>query len=373
MAVFRFAVLGTGAGARAFVLGLRASDRVDVGAVGSRSAGRARQFADALGLRCAAGDHETALAQPVDAVYIATPPSTHRDLALASLRAGRPVLVEKPFATDAAQAREIVAEADRLGLFCMEALWTRFLPLVREVDSLLAGGAIGEVLGVTGSFGSASADAAHLRDPALGGGALLDRGVYPLSFVIRSLGRPVSVAAQAVTGPSGVDEECAAVLRHAGGGLSSVQASFRGELANDLRYTGTHGTLWVRGPVYRPASASLDRRTPPPAVDTGPAGTAPGAPRGPARTDAGWAHGLRQVAGLVLPRAARTRSLPLVRPYRGNGYHYQAEEVERCVRLGLRESLVMPTDESVAVLETVDQIRTAAAAAGSTNHGQEAS
>ncbi|HEY0240305.1 MAG TPA: Gfo/Idh/MocA family oxidoreductase [Friedmanniella sp.] len=366
MAAFRFAVLGTGRGARAFALGLRASERVEVGAVGSRSTERAGAFAASLGLDCPVGDHRQALEQPVDAVYIATPPSTHHALALQSLRAGRPVLVEKPFTTDAAQAREVVAEADRLGLFCMEALWTRFLPLVREVDTLLAGGAIGEVLSVTGSFGSDRADAAHLRDPALGGGALLDRGVYPLSFVIRTLGRPVSVAAEVVTGPSGVDEECAAVLRHGRGGLSTVHASFRGELANDVRYVGSQGSLWVRGPVYRPVSASLSKAHASGAAAAEPTAAAPGSGLRSGLTssitDAPWAHGLRQVAGLVLPRAARTRSLPLVRPYRGNGYHYQAEEVERCVRLGLRESPVMPTDESVAVLETVDLIRAAAGA-----------
>jgi predicted dehydrogenase len=353
VSTFRFAVLGTGGVARSFVLGLRASGQVEVGAVGSRTPARAQEFARSLGLDCVATDHAGALAAPVDAVYVATPPGTHRALALTSLAAGRPVLVEKPFTTDADEAREVVDEARRLGLFCMEALWTRFLPLVREVDSLLRGGAIGTVLGVTGSFGNTTVEAPHLRDPALGGGALLDRGVYPLSFAVRALGRPDAVAAQAVLGPTGVDEEVSAVLRHGTTGLSSIQASFRGELANDLRYTGTRGSLWVRGPAYRPAAASMVR-TPP--AEEGPAPSP--AVAGPRLLDAPWAHGLRQVVGLV-PPSIRSRAVPLVRPYRGNGYHYQAEEVARCVRLGLLESPVMPGDETVTVMETVDRIRAA--------------
>lgn len=357
MTPFRFAVLGTGSVARSFVLGLRASEQVEVGAVGSRTPDRARELVRSLGLGCQATDHAGALAAPVDAVYVATPPSTHRDLALQALAADLPVLVEKPFTTDAAAAREVVDEARRRRLFCMEALWTRFLPLVREVDGMLRQGAIGEVVGVSGSFGNDRVDSPHLLDPALGGGALLDRGVYPLSFVVRALGRPTGVAAQAVLGPTGVDEECAAVLRHEGGGLSTVAASFRGELANDLRYTGTRGSLHVRGPAYRPASATLVRTSGHPVPDARadrPAVAPPG------RADGRLAHGLRQVAGL-LPPAVRARSVPLLRPYRGNGYHYQAEEVARCVRLGVLESPVMPWDETLAVLETVDQIRVAAA------------
>ncbi|SEQ02172.1 Gfo/Idh/MocA family protein [Microlunatus flavus] len=358
MTAFRFAVLGTGSVARAFALGLRASDHVEVGAVGSRTPARAQEFVDALGLGCLATDHAGVLGSDVDAVYIATPPSTHRDLALAALAAGKPVLVEKPFATDAALAREVVEAARSAGLFCMEALWTRFLPLVREVDALLAQGAIGDVTGVTGSFGNADVVAPHLLDPALGGGALLDRGVYPLSFVVRALGRPESVSAQAVLGPTGVDEETAAVLRHPGGGLSTVHASLRGELGNDLRYTGTRGSLWVRGPAYRPASAVLVRGGERTAVEPAGAPAADGV-AGAGPLDSRWAHGLRQVVGL-LPPAVRARTVPLVRRYAGNGYHYQAEEVARCVRLGLLESPVMPVDESLAVMETVDQIRAAA-------------
>ena len=337
MAAFRFAVLGTGSGARAFALGSgRATRSRSARSVPARVTGRAPSPTRSASAASRATTRRRSQ-QPVDAVYIATPPSTHRDLALAALAPGTPCSWRSPSRTDATQAREVVAEAERRGLFCMEALWTRFLPLVREVDAMLAGGAIGEVEGVTGSFGSDRVEAAHLRDPALGGGALLDRGVYPLSFVVRSLGRPVSVAAEAVTGPTGVDEECAAVLRHAGGGLSTVQASLRGELANDLRYTGTRGSR----------SGSAARSTvPPPRASSGPppagarrpgprrTGVRP-ASRGPARSTPPGRTACARWPASCCRAPLRSRRPPLLRPYRGNGYHYQAEEVARCVRLGL--------------------------------------
>jgi predicted dehydrogenase len=359
---FRWAVVGTGGAARAFTAGLHAAPGHEVTLIGSRSVERGEAFAKAFGLEAqvrapydavgAAGDVGS-----VDAVYVATPPSTHRDLALAALAAGHPVLVEKPFTTDAASAGEVVAAAAAVGVLCMEAMWTRFLPLARRVDHLLGSGVIGDVIGVTGSFGTLvprSTAADHLHDPALGGGALLDRGVYPLSFAVRALGVPDSVVAERVGAVNGVDEECVAVLRYGLQAVATVQASLRGPLPNDLRYVGTHGSLVVRAPVYRPVSAL---------VRTG-RSSAPGPGREPCSLpnrwrEAGWAHGVRQAAAAVAPEALLTRSRPVWRPYRGNGRHYQALEVARCVRAGLPQSPVMPLTESVAVLETVDRVRTA--------------
>jgi predicted dehydrogenase len=344
-------VLGTGQVARKFTLGLRASPNSRVSAVGSRSHESARVFVDELGLACPTFDYQGAVGADVDAVYVATPPATHLRLALLSVSAGRATLVEKPFTVTGAEARELAEAAHRQGVFCMEAMWTRFLPLPRAVDGLLREGVIGELHTVVGGFGTADAmSAPHLLDPTLGGGALLDRAVYPLSFVIRALGLPSGVAGDLTEGRTGVDEEAAAVLRYDNGALAVVHASLRSHLANDLRYVGTEGSIVVQSPAYRPVSALIARAEP----RGRPAGT------GQPLLERSLAHGVRQAVSALTPRSLSNGNRPLWRPYRGNGYQYQAEEVAACVAAGRTESTIMPLADSIAVLDVVDQIRSAA-------------
>jgi predicted dehydrogenase len=359
---FRWAILGTGHAATKFAMGLRTARGAEVAAVGSRSLERAGRFVNRTGLRCTVADYASALDGDIDAVYVATPPSTHERLAVLALEAARPVLVEKPFASDGAGARRIAAVARQHSVFCMEAMWTRFLPLTQRIEVLLGRGALGQLVGMVGSFGKADIPASGpVIDPGLGGGSLLDRGVYPLSFMIRALGPPTEATATMALTPTGVDAECTALLRFDGGTLATMQSSLRGFLANELRYVGTKATLTVRPPIYRPVTARLQRH-----ADS----TAPRIPS--ARTERAWTQGLRQAAQLLMPDGLTAPSSLVWRPYAGNGYHYQADEVARCVRAGLLESPVMPLAESVAVLEAVDLIRAGSGhpgpAAGRTEH-----
>ncbi len=288
--------------------------------------------------------------RPVDAVYIATPPSTHRDLALMCLRAGRPVLVEKPFAVDAEQARQIADAARSGSVFCMEAMWTRFLPLVRRVRRMTEAGAFGTILSITASFGGPGTDPLDtVWDPSLGGGALLDRGVYPLSLAVQVLGRPAHISAEAIIGRSGVDEDVACIMRYDGGALVAFQASLRARLQNDLLMVGSSGRVHVSAPIYRPSVAAVQRSPSRPA--------SPRAGRLSRLTEHGWAHALRQRVGRFAPATAASGGRTLWEPYQGNGYQYQAVEVMRCVREGRAESDVMPLSESVLVMETADRVR----------------
>ena len=188
MARFRWGILGTGAVARKFALGLQIErHEAEVTVIASRSLEKVRQVGQALAIGGIYGSYEEAVQNAdVDAFYIATPPSTHRDLALLCLKARRPVLVEKPFALDAGQARDIIEAARASGVFCMEAMWTRFLPLIREAKRRISEGALGDIHTLIGSFGAAEATGPenNLFSAALGGGALLDRGVYPISLAI---------------------------------------------------------------------------------------------------------------------------------------------------------------------------------------------
>jgi predicted dehydrogenase len=321
--------------------------------VGSRSLDRAQRFARGLGIPRAFGDLEEAVRdQGVDAVYVATPPSLHRDHALLCLGAGRPALVEKPFTVTAAEAREVAAAARERSVFCMEAMWTRFLPLVRRLKGFVDSGAIGELRLLTASFGLAERvdGSSSLFDPRLGGGALLDRGVYGLSLAVHLAGPAAGVHGEAAIGTTGVDEDVAVTVRHRAGGLSLVHASLRTQCPNELVVMGTRAHVRVHAPVYRPFRMTLT-----PVAERGPA--PPARPRIEALRESRLFHAAYQRLGAVAVLRGAGHSRAIVVPYGGNGYHHEADEVMRCVREGRRESATMPLGESVAVMEAVDAAR----------------
>lgn len=353
MSQFRWGILGTGVVARKFVQGLRASQDGEAALIVSRSAETARQFARDLGIPRATGSLDEAVRdRSIDAFYVATPASAHRDQAIFCLDAGRPVLVEKPFALDAAQARDIVAAARARSVFCMEAMWTRFLPLVGRLRQTIEAGAIGEVRALTGSFCIAEArtPGKSLYDPALGGGALLHRGVYPISLAFHLLGAPDRILSDAAIGETGVDEEVAVILGYDRGAHALLRASLRTHSTNDFTVEGTRGRIHVQGPLYCPFRMTLT----------------PFRERGPTSTRSSRIGALKEnrlvrrlyqrVPRLASPFIDR-RATHLTIPYAGNGYHYEADEVMRCVRQGRHESAVMPLSESLSIMEAMDSIR----------------
>ncbi len=252
-----WAILGTGAVAESFVQGLvHSGSRVAV--VASRKKMRAESFARRHGAR-AASYAEAAADPSVKAVYIATPPSEHEQHALLSLAAGKATMIEKPFAKDAAAASRIAAAAQDASVFCVEAMWTRFLPLIREVRRRIDAGEIGELRQFHGMFCKANLPDADtsLFDPSRGGGALMHRGIYPLSLARYFLGPITKLQASARVGNTGVDEDCALVLQHTSGALSVLQASLVSNGPNFLVIQGTRGTIRLEPPLYRPPSGRL--------------------------------------------------------------------------------------------------------------------
>jgi predicted dehydrogenase len=353
MARFRWGILGTGAVARKFALGLRiAEHEAGVTAIASRSLEKARQVGQALAISGIYGSYEEAVQNAdVDAFYIATPPSTHRDLALLCLKARRSVLVEKPFALDAGQARDIIEAARASGVFCMEAMWTRFLPLIREAKRRIDEGAFGDIHTLIGSFGAAEAPGPenNLFSAALGGGALLDRGVYPISLAFLFLGKPDQISGETVIGPSGVDEEAAVTFRYKSGALAVLTASLRTQLANDLIVAGCRARMHIRAPIYRPFKMIVTPVHP----------RAGGSVMPPSRREAmkenHWIHqAYQRLKGLSVLRPGAGGQLF---PYAGNGYNEEAREVMACIRAGARESAIMPLDESLSVMAAIDAVR----------------
>jgi predicted dehydrogenase len=317
-APFRWGILGTGNIASQFARGLQSLANAELVAVGSRSQSSANTFGDTFAVPRRHASYAALAADPqVDAIYIATPHSLHLENMLLCLEAGKAVLCEKPFTINAAQARTAIDLARRRGLFLMEAMWTRFMPLMVDLRRLLADGVIGDVRMIAADFGFRTAfdPQKRLFDPALGGGALLDVGVYPVSLASMILGRPNRVAGLAELGATGVDEQAAVTLGYPDGRLAVLHTAIRTRSPHEAVIMGSDGFIRLHPRWWYPTTLTIDR------------------PNQPAET--------REYS------------------YEGNGYNYEADEVRRCVAEGKTESDVMSLDETLAIMETLDAIRAA--------------
>jgi predicted dehydrogenase len=246
--VVRWGVLGPGRIAADFTDAVHAFTDQRVVAVGSRSAERARAFAEPRGITRVHGDYEQLVSDPeVDVVYIATPHSEHRENALLAIAAGKHVLVEKPIAVTAAEARDIRDAAVAAGVFAGEAMWSRYLPQTDVLVRLVADGGLGELRLVTADFSGRSTfdPASRAWDPALGGGALLDLGVYVLWFAHLFLGAPERVTAAGSLAPTGVDAQASLLLEYAGGAQAMLATSLLFASPNGALVCGTEGRVAV--------------------------------------------------------------------------------------------------------------------------------
>jgi predicted dehydrogenase len=312
----RWGILATGTIARHFAQDLRGMPDAEVAAVGSRSQEAADRFAAEHDIPRAYGSWQALADDPdVDAIYVATPHSAHHPASLICLRAGKAVLCEKPFTLDLAQAEDLVAAARTAGVFLMEAMWMRFFPAIHTVCGLIADGVIGDVTAVHADFGlSTPLDPTHrLRARELGGGALLDLGVYPVTFAHLVLGAPTEMRASARLTAEGVDENTAMIFAYPSGALASLTCSLVGDSPRTATVTGTRGRIELPRNFYRPTHFTLTRdRAEPEVVPT---------------------------------------------PFDGLGYHFEAAEVHRCLRGELTESSVAPLTETLAVMTTLDAVR----------------
>lgn len=353
MAPFRWGLLGAGPVTKNFVLGLRAFGAcAQVAVVASRQRGNAERFAKTFGIPSAA-DYDEAIADPrVDALYIATPTSEHKAHALAGIAAGKAILVEKPFATDAAAAIAIIEAARARGVFCMEGLWTRFQPLIRTVHERLAAGDIGEVRGFRGDFcGASRPDPQRSEfDPARGGGALLHKGVYLVSLARLLLGPIEDVQASARFGQTGVDEDCVLILRHASGALSTLRASNRSSGSNDVLIYGTKGLLHIKSPIVRPPAARITFF-----AESG--GGSPQLGRFERLVESGWGQTLKQRLDPAVRALRSTKGRSVIHRYRGNGFYHEAQAVMDGVANRATESELMPLDETLEVMRILDRAR----------------
>lgn len=350
-------ILGTGRIAAKFAPDLALAPACRAVAVGSRDAARARDFASRFAIPRAHGSYLELVQDPeVDVVYVASPHPWHREHCLLAIDHGKAVLCEKPFAMSAAEAGEVVSRARARGVFLMEGMWTRFFPAMTRLREFLRAGLIGEVRAIHAAFGFRAAQdpADRLLNKRLGGGALLDVGIYPLSLAAMVLGTDLEVRALSHIGATGVDEQTALLLRSPTGAVATLACAVRTELPGDAFILGTHGRIHVPAPFWRPRELRWEK------------GHEPGT--GPRGRLLALAHHLRGRLPAPLERAAgaAARRLLLRGPgrrerfaERGHGFHHEIAHVAACLRDGRHESAIMPLDETVAILELMDRARAA--------------
>lgn len=311
----RWGVIGTGWIADRFVSSLRRHSSQQVVAVGSRTRESARAFADRHGIASAYGSYEELVTDTgVDVVYLATPHNTHLPVALLALAAGKHTLVEKPLGATAAEAREIAAAAGRSGVFCMEAMWTAFLPKFDVLRQVRESGVLGRPVSVVADFGEWFADDHRILKPELAGGPLLDLGTYLVAFALDALGPVDAVLAGGEWTPSGVLGQAGALLAHPGGGRSVLHTTLLSNTPTTAVVAGTEATLVVDGPFYQPGGFTLSSR-----------------------------HG---------GRSLRYNEEPVAH----EALHFQAAEVARRIVAGETGSPLRPLTDSIATLEVLDAI-----------------
>lgn len=312
----KWGIMGPGGISGNFASELKHAPGAELVAVGGRSKEKAEAFAAKYGVPKAYGSCEELAGDPeVEIVYIGTLHPIHKENALTLLRAGKSILCEKPFTINAAEAREIAALAREKGLFAMEAMWTRYLPVVRQAREWLRGGAIGEAKLLKAEFGFDAGwnPEGRLLNREMGGGTLLDAGIYPVSFASMVFGRrPSRIQSTARIGETGVDEQFSLLFDYEGGAVASLHGSVLLGMNNDAWIYGTKGKIHI--PNFLAAKeATL------------------------------FANGEEPVT---------------VRDDREFvGHAYQAVEAMNCLREGRKESADMPLDESVTLMETLDEIR----------------
>lgn len=316
----RWGILGCGHIANKFAADLTLVEDAMLMAVASRDGKKAKEFCDKHQARFAFGSYEELVTcDQVDAVYIATPHGLHHEHALLCLNHKKAVLCEKAFALNTKQLKEMIQVAREKQVFMMEAFWTKFLPQYQKTVSLIENGTIGEIKMIQADFGFNASErlTQRLYDPALGGGALLDIGIYPVFLAISLLGKPQEIFATMKPYDSGVDEQIAIAMKFETGALASMNATFSAHTPVEATIVGTEGYIRLGNRFYS-ATANVE----------------------------------------LTKNAAPTELIPVHRED-GAGYQFEARHVGECLRGNLKESPVMSHADSLLLMETLDRIRAA--------------
>ena len=312
---FSWGILGPGGIARAFAKDLTFLEGHTIGAVGSRSLNNAQVFAKDFGGTAYGSYEELVNDSTIDAIYIATPHPAHHDNVILALNAGKPVLCEKPFAVNAAEAQAMIDAASHSKVALMEAMWARFLPHYAKVREIIASGVLGPILSIHADHGQRLADQniPRLVDPHLAGGALLDLGIYPISFAHMILGNPLSIISSAVMTDKGVDAQTSMIFTYDNGAQSVLTTTMIEQTPCRAVVAGLHGWLEIDRTFYNPASMR------------------------------------------VILNDGSVTQYPST--YIGHGLREQAESFKRLVQSGKFESEILSWQDTIDIMKTMDTVR----------------
>jgi predicted dehydrogenase len=312
---FNWGILGPGGIARAFAQDLNFISGHTIGAVGSRSLENAQKFSAKFG-GTAYGSYEELVSDPsVDAIYVATPHPAHHDNVVLALNAGKPVLCEKPFSVNAHEAQSMIDAASRNGVALMEAMWARFLPHYAKVRAIVDSGVLGPILSIHADHGQRLADQgiARLIDPNLAGGALLDLGIYPVSFAHMILGNPSQITSTAVMTEKGVDAQTSMIFSYDSGAQAVLTTTMLEQTPCRAVVAGLNGWLEIDRTFYNPAAMRV-----------------------------------------VLNDGTVTE---YPNTYNGHGLREQAETFKQLIRSGKLESDILTWADTVNIMKSLDTVR----------------
>jgi predicted dehydrogenase len=312
---FSWAILGPGGIATAFAKDLALLDGHSIGAVGSRSLANAENFAAQFGGK-AYGSYEALVHDPaIDAVYVATPHPAHHDNVIMALNAGKPVLCEKPFSVNAVEAQAMVDAASQNKVALMEAMWARFLPHYAKVGEIVASGVLGPIHSIHADHGQRLADQgiSRLVEPSLAGGALLDLGIYPISFAHMILGNPTSITSTAVMTDKGVDAQTSMIFSYNNGAQAVLTTTMIEQTPCRAVVAGLNGWLEIDRTFYNPASMRVV---------------------------------MNDGSVIEYPNT-----------YTGHGLREQAETFKQLVQSGKLESEILTWKDTVDIMKSMDTVR----------------
>lgn len=313
--IYKWGIIGPGKIANKFAVALSRVPGATLWAVASRDEVKAKAFAEKHGAEKHYNTYEAIAADPdIDVIYIATPHTFHHAHTLMCLENKKAVLCEKPMSVNYASTKQMISVARDNNVFLMEALWTRFLPITNKVLELISEGVIGDVKFVKADFGTIfpfNADS-RIYNVKLGGGSLLDIGVYPLFLTLLLLGKPDEIKSMAHLAVTGADETMSVSLSYKNGNMASVFSTFAGHTPLTADITGTKGCIFLPVPWYKGSSIIV-------------------------KTNAG-------------------EETNIAVPYGDNGFEFEIEEVNRCLDNGLTESSLLTLDFSLMMSKVVDDI-----------------
>jgi dihydrodiol dehydrogenase / D-xylose 1-dehydrogenase (NADP) len=316
----RWGIIATGAIANKFAGQFSRVKEGELVGIGSRFLAKAKDFAGKYGIKHFYGSYQELADDPeIDAIYIATPNHLHHENSLMCLESGKSVLCEKPFTLNKVQSEELITTARGKGLFLMEAMWMRFNPALVKVREYLSASVIGEIVSIQADFGfySTFVPEARLFNLELGGGALLDVGVYPISLAVMVLGKPLIIKSAATIGKSGVDEENAVVFQYKGGQLAILTSGFRANTSREAVIYGTKGSIKLHAQWHRALTLTL----------------------------------YINENSKIIPEETVTF------PEESQGLNNQVDHVIDCIRKGVQESPIMSWKDTLTVMEIMDEIR----------------